>query len=40
MCITSAECKTVITAVIMVMSGMDPHIISGTLDGFVLVQFG
>jgi hypothetical protein len=26
--------------VIMVMSGMDPHIISGTLDGFVLVQFG
>jgi hypothetical protein len=29
MCITSAECKTVITAVLMVMSGMDPHMISG-----------
>jgi hypothetical protein len=26
---TSAECKTVITAVLMVMSGMDPHMISG-----------
>jgi hypothetical protein len=29
MCTTSAECKTVITAVLTVMSGMDPHIISG-----------
>jgi hypothetical protein len=29
MCTTSAECKTVITAVLMVMSGMDPHMISG-----------
>jgi hypothetical protein len=29
MCTTSAECKTVITAMLMVMSGMDPHIISG-----------
>jgi hypothetical protein len=28
-CTTSAECKTVITAVLMVMSGMDPHMISG-----------
>jgi hypothetical protein len=27
MCITSAECKTVITAMLMVMSGMDPHIV-------------
>jgi hypothetical protein len=26
---TSAECKTVITAVLTVMSGMDPHMISG-----------
>jgi hypothetical protein len=30
-CTTSAECKTVITAVLMVMSGMDPHMISGNL---------
>jgi hypothetical protein len=29
MCTTSAECKTVIIAVLMVMSGMDPHMISG-----------
>jgi hypothetical protein len=28
-CTTSAECKTVITAMLTVMSGMDPHIISG-----------
>jgi hypothetical protein len=34
MCTTSAECKTVITAVLTVMSGMDPHMISGTWDGF------
>jgi hypothetical protein len=26
---TSAECKTVITAMLIVMSGMDPHMISG-----------
>jgi hypothetical protein len=26
-CTTSAECKTIITAVLMVMSGMDPHMI-------------
>jgi hypothetical protein len=30
-CTTSIECKTVITAVITVMSGMDPHMISGNL---------
>jgi hypothetical protein len=30
MCTTSAECKTVITVVLMVMSGMDPHMISRT----------
>jgi hypothetical protein len=36
-CTTSAECKTVITAVLTVMSGMDPHMISGTYDWFGLV---
>jgi hypothetical protein len=30
-CATSAECKIVITAVLMVMSGMDPHMISGNI---------
>jgi hypothetical protein len=35
MCTTSAECKTVITVVLTVMSGMDPHMISGTQ-----VEFG
>jgi hypothetical protein len=37
---TPAECKTVITAMLMVMSGMDPHIISGNTgmgNGDVLV---
>jgi hypothetical protein len=38
-CTTSAECKTVITAVLTVMSGMDPHMISGNT-GFGLVWFG
>jgi hypothetical protein len=28
-CTSSAECKTVITVVLMVMSSMDPHMISG-----------
>jgi hypothetical protein len=28
-CTTSAEYKTVITVVLMIMSGMDPHMISG-----------
>jgi hypothetical protein len=37
MCTTSVECKTVITVVLMVMSGMDPHMISGNL-GWVLVK--
>jgi hypothetical protein len=36
-CTTSAECKTVIIAVLMVMSGMDPHMISGNL-GWVFVK--
>jgi hypothetical protein len=41
MCTTSTECKTVITAVLMVMSGMDPHIISGNLEWvFVKSQLG
>jgi hypothetical protein len=40
MCTTSAECKTVITAMLSVMSGMDPHMISGNIgmgNGYVLV---
>jgi hypothetical protein len=32
---TSAECKTIIIAMLMVMSGMDPHMISGTRVGLV-----
>jgi hypothetical protein len=35
MCTTSAECKTVITVVLTVMSGMDPHMISRTRVGLV-----
>jgi hypothetical protein len=30
MCTAYAECKTVITAMLTVMSGIDPHMISGT----------
>jgi hypothetical protein len=30
-CSSSAECKTVITAVLTVMSGMDPHMIRWNL---------
>jgi hypothetical protein len=40
MCTTSAECKTVITTVLTVMSGMGPHMISGNTgmgNGDVLV---
>jgi hypothetical protein len=33
MCTTSAESQTVMTAVITVMSGMNPHMISGTWVG-------
>jgi hypothetical protein len=39
-CTTSVECKTVITAMLTVMSGMDPHMISGNTgmgNGDVLV---
>jgi hypothetical protein len=35
MCTTSTECKTVITAVLTVKSGIDPHMISGTQVGLV-----
>jgi hypothetical protein len=35
MCTTSAECKTVITVMLTVMSGMEPHMISGTWVGLV-----
>jgi hypothetical protein len=35
-CTTSVEWKTVITVVLTVMSGMDPHKISGTWDEFWL----
>jgi hypothetical protein len=35
MCTTSVECKTVITAMLTVMSSMDPHMISGTQVGLV-----
>jgi hypothetical protein len=34
-CTTYAECKTIITATLTVMSGMDPHMISGTQVGLV-----
>jgi hypothetical protein len=34
-CTTFAECKTVITVVLTIMSGMDPHMISGTRVGLV-----
>jgi hypothetical protein len=37
MCTTSAECKTVKTVMLMIMSGMDPHMISGNL-GWVMVK--
>jgi hypothetical protein len=38
-CTTSVECKTVITVMLTVMSGMDPHMISGNL-GWVLLSLG
>jgi hypothetical protein len=39
MCTTSTECKTVITVVLTVMSGMDPHMIRWNLR-WVWVWFG
>jgi hypothetical protein len=38
-CTTSTGCKTVITVMLMVMSGMDPHMISGNL-GWVWLSLG
>jgi hypothetical protein len=38
-CTTSIECKIVIIAVLMVMSGMDPHTIGENL-GWVLLSLG
>jgi hypothetical protein len=38
-CITSTECKTIITVMLMVMSGMDPHMISGTWDELLVKSF-
>jgi hypothetical protein len=35
MCTTSAGCKTIITVVLTVVSGMDPHMISRTRVGLV-----
>jgi hypothetical protein len=35
MCTTSTECKTVITVVLTIMSGIYPHTISGTRVGLV-----
>jgi hypothetical protein len=37
MCTTSAECKTVITVMLTVMSGIEHHMISGNL-GWVFVK--
>jgi hypothetical protein len=37
MCTTSAECETIITTVLTVMTGMDPHMISENL-GWVFVK--
>jgi hypothetical protein len=34
-CTTFAKCKTILTVVLTVMSGMDPHMISGTRVGLV-----
>jgi hypothetical protein len=33
-CTTSKECRTIMIVVLMLMSGMDPHTISETWDGF------
>jgi hypothetical protein len=36
-CTTSTKCKTIITIVLAVMCGMDPHLIGGNL-GWVFVK--
>jgi hypothetical protein len=38
MCITSIECKTIITAVLTVKSGTDPHMISQDVGWFEIVR--
>jgi hypothetical protein len=41
MCTSSIECKTVMTVVLTIMSGMDPHTISVTWIGLVgMLGFG
>jgi hypothetical protein len=40
MCTTSTECKTVIIAMLTVMSSMDPHMISGTRVWVDRVKYG
>jgi hypothetical protein len=40
MCMTSTESKTVIAAVLTVMSGMDPHMIRGTRVWADRVKYG
>jgi hypothetical protein len=35
-CTTHGVCKNVITVVLTVISGMDPHMISGTWDGLLV----
>jgi hypothetical protein len=40
MCTTSTECKTIITVMLMVMNGMDPHMISGNLGWVFLLSLG
>jgi hypothetical protein len=40
MCTTSAECKTIIAAMLTVMSGMNPQMISGNLGWFFLLSLG
>jgi hypothetical protein len=37
MCTTSTKCKTIITVMLTVMSGIDPHMISGNLGWVGLV---
>jgi hypothetical protein len=36
MCTTSIECKTSMTVVLTIKSRMDPHMIGGTWDGFLV----
>jgi hypothetical protein len=40
MCTTSTECKTIITATLTVMSGIDSHMISGNLGWVFLLSLG